>query len=62
LQAARNSSSGELTINSSTTTTIVLREPNTGLGAYGMKDAVVWNEATFWPAFGGKKTTITWLQ
>jgi hypothetical protein len=61
LQAAMNSSSGDLTVDSSTTTTIVLREPNTGLGAYGMKDAMVWNEATFWPAFGGKKTTITWV-
>lgn len=60
--AARNSTSGDLTVDSSTTTTIVLREPNTGLGAYGMRDVAVFNEATFWPAFGGKKTKITWKQ
>jgi hypothetical protein len=60
--AAANSSSGDLTVDSSTTTTIVLREPNTGLGAYGMHDVAVFNEATFWPAFGGKRTKITWKQ
>lgn len=61
LKAARNSASTEASVASNDTTTLVLRAPNTGLGAFGMRDVAVFNEATFWPAFGGKKTTITWV-
>lgn len=54
LQASGNSSSADVLVTSADTTTLLLSRPNMG-------DVAVWNEATFWPAFGGKKTTVTWI-
>ena len=54
LVANATSATLEAIVNSSDTTTILLSNPN-------MVDVAVWNEGTFWPAFGGKRTTITWI-
>jgi hypothetical protein len=60
--AAPNSSSVEAIATTSNTTTIVLTSPNHGPLASGTHDDAVFNEATFWRAFGGKRTTITWIR
>ncbi|MBF5044609.1 hypothetical protein FGE12_19570 [Aggregicoccus sp. 17bor-14] len=54
LQVPSNGSSTEALFDATNTTTLVLTD--------GGHDVLVWNEATFWLFFGGKRSTFTWLQ
>jgi hypothetical protein len=54
LKAPGNGSSVEALVSTSDTTTFALSEP-------GGVDVMVWSEPTFWMAFGGRRTTITWV-
>jgi hypothetical protein len=54
IQVQGNGSSTETLFDNTTTTTLVLTD--------GSQDVLIWNEATFWLLFGGRRTTFTWLQ
>jgi hypothetical protein len=60
--AAPGTVSADITVTSSDTTTVLLSRARTGPLDVGVEDIAIWNEASFWPAFGGKRTTITWVQ
>jgi hypothetical protein len=62
LTSAAGAVSGPITVTSADTTSIVLSRARTGPFDVGVDDIALWNQASFWPAFGGKTTTITWIQ
>jgi hypothetical protein len=54
LQAGANGTSTTVTVTNANTTTIALID--------GSRDVIIWDEASFWAAFGGRSTTFLWMQ
>jgi len=53
MKATANSTSLDVLVTNADTSTLIL--------SADMQDVAVWNEATFWQAFGGRRTTFTWV-